>query len=64
MILMVLGGEHGVEGSGELGVTISDEELDRVRVLAEVHPEVSGLLVDPAGDGLAVTPAIRTSRLS
>lgn len=29
-----LGGEDGVEGSGELGVAIPDQELDRRRVLA------------------------------
>ena len=45
-----LGGEEGVEGGGELGVAIADEELDRVRPVGELHREVPGLLGDPARD--------------
>jgi hypothetical protein len=45
-----VGGEDGVEGGGELGVAIEDEELDRVRPVGELHREVPGLLGDPAGD--------------
>lgn len=47
-----LGGEHGVEGSGVLRVAVPDQELDRTRVLAELHTEVAGLLGHPVGDGL------------
>ena len=45
-----LGGEDGVEGSGELGVAVADEELDRGRLVGEVHREVAGLLGHPLGD--------------
>ena len=45
-----VGDEDGVEGGGELGVAIADEELDRVRLVGELHREVPGLLGDPAGD--------------
>jgi hypothetical protein len=44
-----LGGEGGVEGGGEFGIPISDEELDSVRLLGELHRRVAGLLVHPAG---------------
>ena len=42
-----VGDEDGVEGGGELGVAIADEELDRVRLVGEVHREVPSLLGDP-----------------
>jgi len=45
-----LGSEEGVEGGGELGAAIADEELDLPRLLGELHREVAGLLGDPAGD--------------
>ena len=44
-----LGGEDGVEGDGELGVPIADEELDRICLLGELHRHVAGLLGHPAG---------------
>jgi hypothetical protein len=42
--------EHGVEKSAELGISITDEELDRVSSLGELHADVSGLLGHPVGD--------------
>jgi hypothetical protein len=36
-----LGGEHGVEGPGELASAIPDQELDRSRALAEIHQEIT-----------------------
>jgi hypothetical protein len=42
-----LGGEHGVEGTGELARAVPDQELDRGRALAEVHQEVAGRLRGP-----------------
>ena len=43
-----LGGEDRVEGSGVLGVVITDEELDRRGLVNQVHREVAGLLGHPA----------------
>jgi hypothetical protein len=37
-------GEDGVEGAGELRVTVLDQELDRVGSVGEVHDQVAGLL--------------------
>ena len=45
-------GEDGVEGSGELGVAIADEEPDRVCFVGEVHREVAGLLGHPVSSRL------------
>jgi len=45
-----LRGEDGVEGGGELGVAIADEELDGVRLGGELHRDVAGLLGDSAGE--------------
>ncbi|MDA8314266.1 MAG: hypothetical protein M0010_03705 [Actinomycetota bacterium] len=63
-----LGGEDGIEGGGELDVAIADEELDRARLVSELHREVGGTLglsaVTHAAAGSAVMPAIRTRRLS
>ena len=33
--------------AGELGVTIADQELDRLRTLADLIGEIPGLLDDP-----------------
>jgi hypothetical protein len=52
-----VGCEDGVEGGGELGVAISNEEAGRRRRFREVVAEVAGLLGDPAGDGVGLTPA-------
>ena len=40
------GVEHGVEGVGELGVAVSDEEADLFGAVAEVHQKVACLLSD------------------
>jgi hypothetical protein len=40
-------GENGVEGGSELGVPVSDEELESVRMIVEVHQQVAGLLGHP-----------------
>ena len=44
-----LGGEDGVEGGGELRVAISDEELDGICLLGELHRDVAGTLSHPCG---------------
>ena len=36
-----------VEGSGELAVSVADQEFEPVGVVAEVHEQVAGLLGDP-----------------
>jgi hypothetical protein len=38
------GGEHGVEGGGELGVAVPDEEPEPPAGVVEVHEQVAGLL--------------------
>ena len=40
-------GEHGVEGGGELGISVADQEPELFGLVAEVHQEVAGLLGDP-----------------
>jgi hypothetical protein len=46
-------GEHRVEGGGELGVAVAEQELDRFDVLAEVHEQVAGHLRDPGIVGVS-----------
>ena len=31
-------GEHGIDGGGELGVSVADQELELLGAVAEVHP--------------------------
>ena len=38
------GGDHGVEGGGELGVAVPDEEPEAPAGVVEVHEKVAGLL--------------------
>jgi hypothetical protein len=64
MILVPSAAKMASKGSGELGVAITDEELDRARVLGELHREVPGLLGCPTSERFDVMPAIRTRRVS
>ena len=57
-------GEHGVEGGGELAVSVADQEPELVGAVAEVHEQVAGLLGDPVPRGWAVMPARCTRRRS
>ena len=41
------GGEDGVEGGGELGVAVADEEPEASTGVVEVHEQVAGLLGQP-----------------
>ncbi len=41
------GGEHGIEGGGERGVPVEDQEAKRGDPLAEVHQQVTGGLGSP-----------------
>jgi hypothetical protein len=50
------GVDHGVEGLGELGVAVSDQESEVVGAVAEGHQEVAGLLGDPIAGGVAGDP--------
>ena len=47
-----IGCEDGAEGRGELGVAISNEELGWRCPFRQVEAEVTGLLGDPATDGV------------
>ena len=47
MICDVDGGEDGVEGGGELGVAIADEEPEPLAGVVEVHGQVAGQLGQP-----------------
>ena len=40
-------GERRVEGRGELGVPVPDQELQPVRAVSEAHRQVAGLLGHP-----------------
>jgi hypothetical protein len=39
--------EHLIEDVGELGVSVADEEAERVDAVAEIHGEVAGGLGKP-----------------
>jgi hypothetical protein len=43
------GGEEGVEGVGELGVPVADQEAERADLLTQVHQQVTGDLGGPGG---------------
>ena len=45
-------GENGVERSGVVRAVVADHELDPVRLLAEVHDQVAGLLGGPVPGGM------------
>ena len=45
--LDVDGGEDGVEGRGELGVAVADQEPEAPAGVVEVHGQVAGLLGQP-----------------
>jgi hypothetical protein len=49
-------GEHGVEGRGELGVSITDQEPKLLGSIAEVDQQVAGLLGDPGAGGMGGDP--------
>jgi hypothetical protein len=46
------GGEYRVEGRGELGVPVTDQELQTVRLTFHVHQQVTGLLDHPVACGV------------
>jgi hypothetical protein len=45
-------GEDHVERGGEVRAAVADHELDPVRLLAEVHDQVAGLLGGPFPGGM------------
>ena len=47
------GGEDRVEGGGELGVAVPDEEPEAPSGVVEVHAEVAGLLSQPGASGMS-----------
>ena len=51
-----VGAEDLVEARGELGVSVPDQELDRMGPFGEHHAQVAGLLDDPRACRVAVIP--------
>jgi hypothetical protein len=49
-------GEHGVEGGGELGISVADQEPELGSAVAEVDQQVAGLLGDPGPRGMGGDP--------
>jgi hypothetical protein len=49
-------GEYHVEGGGELGIPVSDQELQAVNVILEVHEQVAGLLGHPRASRMGGDP--------
>ena len=45
--LDIIGGENGIEGGGELGVPVTEQEAERTDPLTEVHQQVAGCLGGP-----------------
>jgi len=54
--LDVVGSEHGVEGRGELAVSVADQEPEPVGAFAQIHEQVAGLLGDPGAGGVGGDP--------
>ena len=50
------GVEDGVEGAGERGVAVSDEEAELFGAVVEVHQKVACLLSDPWSGGVGGAP--------
>jgi hypothetical protein len=42
-------GEHGVDGGGEFGISVANQEPELGGAVAEVHQQVAGLLCHPVG---------------
>jgi len=53
-------GDHGVERGGELGIPVTDRELESVGVVLEVHQQATGLGGYPLTWGWTVIPARST----
>ena len=49
--------EYRVEGGGESGVPVTDQEPELLGAVAEVHEQVAGLLGDPGTGGMGGDPA-------
>jgi hypothetical protein len=49
-------GEHGVEGGGELAVSVADQKPKPAGLVAEIDEEVAGLLGDPVPGGVGGDP--------
>jgi hypothetical protein len=56
--------KDGVEGRGEPGVAIADEEPEPPAGIVEVHGEVAGQLGQPGAGRCAVTPRMCTRRVA
>ena len=54
--LDVVGSEHGVEGRGELAVSVADQESEPVGAVAEFPEQVAGLLGDPSSGWVGGDP--------
>jgi hypothetical protein len=48
--------DHSVEGLGERGVAVADQEPELLGAVGEVHQEVAGLLGDPIPAGMGGDP--------
>jgi hypothetical protein len=57
-------GHHGVEGRGELGVAVADEEPEAALRVFELGGEVANDPNHPVTVGVAVTPRRCTTRRS
>jgi hypothetical protein len=44
--------EDGIERGGEVRAAVADDELDLIRLFAEVHDQVAGLLGGPVPGGM------------
>jgi hypothetical protein len=49
-------GEHRVEGGGEPGITVADQEPELLGAVTEVDEQVAGLLGDPGAGGMGGDP--------
>jgi hypothetical protein len=53
-----------VEGGGELGVAVADQQLEPADLLTHLHQQFAGLLRDRGPVGFVVIPASHTRRRS
>ena len=56
-------GEDRVECGGEVRSAVADHELNLIRLLAEIHEEVAGLLGGPLPGGMQGDPRMRMRRV-
>jgi hypothetical protein len=56
--------KNGIEGAGEFGVPVADEEAESLGALVQVHQQVPALLRHPCAGRGQMVPRMWTRRLA